>query len=61
MEDRVMKSRKYVYYILMADFGEIDEVYWSYREACSKFGHCDEPKTLYGVDDNGKPSVIFSK
>ena len=56
-----MSKRKYVYFILMADFGKIDETFWSYKEAFTKYSHCEKPKTLYGVDDNGKPSVIFSK
>lgn len=52
---------KYERFSLVAEYGEINECFYSYREAFSAYQRCDEPKTLYGFDEQGEPSVIFSK
>ena len=56
---RVM-ARKYAYYISVVD-GEDSETFERYSAACTHYGQGDAPKTLYGVDEQGEQSVIFSK
>ena len=56
-----MNKRKYVRYTVVADFGEVNEVFESYREAFSRYQRQDTPKTMYGFDEQDVPSVIFSK
>lgn len=55
-----MKSKKYVRYTLIADFGETQESFECYREAFSAYQKCDGCKTLYGFDEQDSPSVIMS-
>ena len=56
-----MEKKKYAYYQLVADFGEVNEQYENYRDAFVKYNKTEVPKTLYGFDEQGSPSVIFSK
>jgi hypothetical protein len=55
---RVM-AKKYVCYISVVD-GE-EETFERYSAACIHYGQGDAPKTLYGVDEQGEQSVIFSE
>lgn len=52
--------RKYVIYQLVAEYGEVNENFEDYSEAFRKYQRQDEPKTLYGYNEEGEPSVIFS-
>jgi hypothetical protein len=52
-------AKKYVCYISVVD-GE-EETFERYSAACIHYGQGDAPKTLYGVDEQGEHSVIFSK
>lgn len=52
---------KYAIYTLVAHFGEVNEEFQNYREAVSAYGKSSTPKTLYGEDEQGNVSVIFSK
>jgi hypothetical protein len=52
--------RKYARYQLVAEYGEVNENFEDYSEAFRKYQRQDEPKTLYGFDWEGKPSVILS-
>ena len=52
---------KYKIYQLVADFGEVNEEYNNYKEAFSKYQRQETPKTLYGINEQGDISVIFSK
>ena len=54
-------ANKYDLYFLVADYGQVDEVYENYREAFREYQKVDAPKTLYGREENGNLSVIFSK
>ena len=58
-----MANRKYVRYSLVADFGQVNEQYENYREAyrsyCQERRH-NNPATLYGFNEQGDVSVIFS-
>ena len=54
-------KRKYVRYQVLADFGQVNENLENYSEAFAKYQRQDSPKTMYGFDDQGNPSVIFSK
>ena len=56
-----MSKRKYSYYILVADFGQVDETIENYRDAFSSYHSVESPKTLYGVDEWGNVDVIFSR
>lgn len=56
-----MKVKKYISYRLVADFGEVNEEYYNYREAFANYQRKETPKTLYGTDEQGEISVIFSK
>ena len=53
-------ARKYTHYISIVD-GEDAETFESYGAACSHYSKGDAPKTLWGVDEQGEQSVIFSK
>jgi len=53
-------AKKYAYYISVVD-GEDSEIFERYSAACTHYGQGDAPKTLYGVDEQGEHSVIFSK
>ena len=55
-------AKKYDYFNLLAQFGEVNRTFESYREAFMEYQKCDEPKTLYGVQvESCSISVIFSK
>lgn len=56
-----MSKNKYEVYEVLADFGQVNETYYSYREAFSKYQRQDTPKTMYGIDEQGGVHVIFSK
>lgn len=53
-------AKKYAYYISVVD-GEDSQTFERYSAACTHYGQGDAPKTLYGVDEEGEQSVIFSK
>lgn len=53
-------KKKYVSYQLVADFGEVNELYYDYCEAFRAYQRKDEPKTLYGLTEQNDVSVIFS-
>ena len=53
--------KKYNLYILVADFGEVNEESNNYKEIFSKYQRQGTPKTLYGIDEQGNTSVIMSK
>jgi len=53
-------ARKYAYYISVVD-GEDSETFERYSAACTHYRQGDAPKTLYGVDEQGEQSVIFSE
>lgn len=58
-----MAKRKYTIYQLNAEYGEVNEEFYSYKEAYSAY--CKErrykhPATLYGIDEEGHVSVIKS-
>ena len=52
--------KKYVRFQLVADFGQVNEDFESYREAFCKYHRTDAPKTLCGFTEEGEISVIFS-
>ena len=56
-----MSKRKYSYFTVVADFGTVDEQYEDYNEAFCKYQRQDAPKTMYGHDEQGSISVIFSE
>jgi hypothetical protein len=56
-----MSKRKYSYFILNASFGEVDETIENYSDAFRRYQTVETPKTLYGVDEQGSISVVFSK
>ena len=56
-----MGKRKYVEYIMHADFGNVCVKTECYSEAFSKYKQTGIPKTLYGVDSLRIPHVIFSE
>lgn len=55
--------RKYESYNVVADFGQVDEVFYDYRSAyeeyCKQRMH-QRPATLYGITFDRKPIVIRS-
>lgn len=53
--------KKYNIYQLKANFGEVDEEYYNYRDAFRKYQRINVPKTLYGITNQGEVNVIFSK
>ena len=56
-----MAKRKYVRYTVVADFGEVNYQTESYRDAFSKYQRTDDPKTMYGFDEQDNVDVIFSR
>lgn len=52
---------KYKVFRLVADYGEVNEEFYNYREAFRKYQRTCTPKTLYGTNEQGEISVIFSK
>ena len=56
-----MTKRKYVRYIVVADFGTVNYHTESYRDAFRKYQRTDAPKTMYGFDEQDSVDVIFSK
>lgn len=58
------KSKKYESYNLVADFGQMNEDFWNYKDAyatyCTqaRYGHA---ATLYGRDHMGGVHVIWSR
>ena len=52
---------KYVNYNLIAEDGEQNEHFESYRKAFSAYQRSEAPKTLYGYTLQGDVEVIFSK
>lgn len=54
-------AKKYAIYSLVAHFGEVNEEFETYQDAVSAYGKASAPKTLYGEDEQGSVSVIFSK
>jgi len=53
--------KKYVIYGLIAEYGEVNEEFYNYREAFKKYQKSDIPKTLYGINEQGDVSVIYSR
>ena len=58
-----MKERKYESYLLVADYGQVNEDYENYREAYSAY--CKEvrykhPATLYGRTYEGNITCIHT-
>lgn len=57
-------TRKYVSYNLIADYGQVNEDFYNYRDAYSayctqaRYGHA---ATLYGRDEMGNIHVIWSR
>ena len=56
-----MDKLKYVEYIMHANFGNVCVKTECYSEAFSKYKQTEIPKTLYGIDNQGSVSVIFSE
>ena len=56
-----MAKRKYNVYQLHADYGEVNEEYYNYREAFRRYQSINSPKTLYGITEQGDIEVIMSK
>jgi hypothetical protein len=55
--------RKYESYNVVADFGQVDEVFYDYRLAYEEYckqRRYQHPATLYGITFEGKPIVIRS-
>ncbi len=44
-------KRKYQLYRVLADDGEVNEEYQTYKEAFSKYQRQDAPKTMYGITE----------
>lgn len=56
-----MAKKKYVKYMVLADFGNVDYTTESYKNAFSKYQMTATPKTMYGFDEQDNISVIFSR
>jgi hypothetical protein len=56
-----MVKRKYSYFILNANFCEVNETIEKYSDAFRRYQTVETPKTLYGVDEQGSISVVFSR
>ena len=56
-----MAKKKYVRYTVVADFGTVNYQTDSYRDAFSKYQKTDNPKTMYGFDEQDNVDIIFSK
>jgi hypothetical protein len=56
-----MSKRKYSYFILNANFCEVNETIEKYSDAFRRYQTVETPKTLYGVDEQGSISVVFSR
>jgi hypothetical protein len=56
-----MSKSKYKIYQVVADFCSVNEEYYNYRDAFAKYQRQEIPKTMYGIDEQGSVSVIFSK
>jgi hypothetical protein len=56
-----MSKSKYKIYQVVAEFGSVNEEYYNYRDAFAKYQRQEIPKTMYGIDEQGSVSVIFSK
>lgn len=53
--------KRYIRYQLVADFGNIRNDYYNYKDSFVAYQKCAEPKTLYGITIKGGINVIFSK
>lgn len=56
-----MAKKNYVRYTVVADFGTVNYQTESYRDAFSKYQKTDNPKTMYGFDEQDNVDIIFSK
>lgn len=53
--------KKYIIYQLHANYGELQQEFYNYREAFKRYHQVKKPKTLFGFTDDGKINVILSK
>lgn len=56
-----MAKRKYQLYRVLADYGEVNEEYQTYKEAFSKYQRQDAPKTMYGITEQGDVQLVLAQ
>ena len=54
-------KRKYQLYRVLADDGEVNEEYQTYKEAFSKYQRQDAPKTMYGITKQGNMELVLAQ
>ncbi len=53
--------KKYSIYQLHANYGEVQEEFFNYREAFKRYNQVKRPKTLFGITESGEISVIIGR